>query len=210
MADKKKMIFNIVSVSYTHLDVYKRQDEERVEVRVDGELVKVTPMEYKILLLLMKNPGRVFSADEIYERVWNERAVNTDTIMAVSYTHLDVYKRQVPLILGVVLIGMNMPNVKREGKVAIDVPGIIALVVALAGILLALNFGSSMGWGNPMIIAGFVIGIVALVVLVKIEGKSAEPLIPLKLFKNSQYTVLLIIGFICYFYQSAMLSLIHI
>ena len=52
-----------------------------MEVRVDGELVKVTPMEYKILLLLMKNPGRVFSADEIYERVWNERAVNTDTIM---------------------------------------------------------------------------------------------------------------------------------
>ena len=58
-------------------------DEERVEVRVDGELVKVTPMEYKILLLLMKNPGRVFSADEIYERVWNERAVNTDTIMVL-------------------------------------------------------------------------------------------------------------------------------
>lgn len=56
-------------------------DEDRVEVRVDGKLVKVTPMEYKILLLLMKNPGRVFSADEIYERVWNERAVNTDTIM---------------------------------------------------------------------------------------------------------------------------------
>lgn len=110
----------------------------------------------------------------------------------------------VPLILGVVLIGMNMPNVKREGKVSIDIPGIIALVVALAGILLALNFGSAMGWGNPAIIAGFVIGIVALVVLVKIEGKSAEPLIPLKLFKNSQYTVLLIVGFICYFYQSAM------
>ena len=106
----------------------------------------------------------------------------------------------VPLILGVVLIGMNMPNVKREGKVSIDIPGIIAL----AGILLALTFGSSMGWGNPAIIAGFVIGIVALVVFVKIEGKSAEPLIPLKLFKNSQYTVLLIVGFICYFYQSAM------
>ena len=51
------------------------------EVTVDGELVKMTPIEYKILLLLMKNPGRVFSADEIYERVWNERAINTDTIM---------------------------------------------------------------------------------------------------------------------------------
>lgn len=56
-------------------------NEDTVEVTVDGEAVKLTPIEYKILLLLMKNPGRVFSAEEIYERVWNERAVNTDTIM---------------------------------------------------------------------------------------------------------------------------------
>lgn len=56
-------------------------NEDAVEVTVDGEPVKMTPTEYKILLLLMKNPGRVFSADEIYEWVWNERAVNTDTIM---------------------------------------------------------------------------------------------------------------------------------
>lgn len=54
---------------------------DNVEVTVDGEPVKMTPIEYKILLLLMKNPGRVFSAEEIYERVWNERAINTDTIM---------------------------------------------------------------------------------------------------------------------------------
>ncbi len=56
-------------------------DEERVEVRVDGELVKLTPMEFKILQLLMKSPGRVFSAEEIYERVWEERAINTETVM---------------------------------------------------------------------------------------------------------------------------------
>ena len=56
-------------------------NEDNVEVTVDGEPVKRTPIEYKILLLLMKNPGRVFSAEEIYERVWNERAINTDTIM---------------------------------------------------------------------------------------------------------------------------------
>ena len=56
-------------------------NEDTVEVTVDGEPVKMTPIEYKILLLLMKNPGRVFSAEEIYERVWNERAINTDTIM---------------------------------------------------------------------------------------------------------------------------------
>ncbi|WP_346662943.1 response regulator transcription factor [uncultured Merdimonas sp.] len=56
-------------------------NEDRVEVTVDGELVKVTPTEYKILLLMMTHPGQVFSAEEIYEWVWHERAVNTDTIM---------------------------------------------------------------------------------------------------------------------------------
>ena len=56
-------------------------NEDTVELFVDGEKVKLTPMEFKILLLLMKHPGRVFSAEEIYERVWNEKAVNTDTIM---------------------------------------------------------------------------------------------------------------------------------
>ena len=56
-------------------------NEETIECTVDGNSVKLTPLEFKILLLLMKNPGRVFSAEEIYERVWNEQAINTDTIM---------------------------------------------------------------------------------------------------------------------------------
>ncbi len=56
-------------------------NEDAVEVTVDGEPVKLTPMEFKIVQLLIKNPGRVFSADEIYERIWNEKAINTDTIM---------------------------------------------------------------------------------------------------------------------------------
>ena len=51
------------------------------EVTVDEKPVKLTPIEFKILALLIKNPGRVFAADEIYERVWNEQAINTDTIM---------------------------------------------------------------------------------------------------------------------------------
>jgi DNA-binding response OmpR family regulator len=56
-------------------------NEQTVEVSVDGEAVRLTPMEFKIVQLLIKNPGRVFSADEIYERIWNEKAVNSDTIM---------------------------------------------------------------------------------------------------------------------------------
>ena len=56
-------------------------NEDPIEFSVDGNPVKLTPIEFKILALLMKNPGRVFSAEEIYERVWNEKAINTDTIM---------------------------------------------------------------------------------------------------------------------------------
>ncbi|BCZ46773.1 DNA-binding response regulator [Clostridium gelidum] len=51
------------------------------EVTVDGEEVKLTPIEFKILELLMKNCGKVFSAESIYEDVWNEQAINTDTVM---------------------------------------------------------------------------------------------------------------------------------
>ena len=56
-------------------------NEDSVEVTVDGEPVALTPLEFKILALLMRNPGRVFSAEEIYERVWNEKAIATETIM---------------------------------------------------------------------------------------------------------------------------------
>ena len=122
----------------------------------------------------------------------------------MGFLQLAILMPAIPLAIGVVLIGMNMPNQKREGKVSIDVPGIVALVVALCGILLALNFGSSMGWTKAPILAGFAIGIVALIVLIKIEAKASEPLIPLALFKNKSYSWLLLVGFICYFYQNAM------
>lgn len=58
-------------------------DEEAKELSVDGKPVKLTPIEYKITELLMKNAGRVFSINEIYERVWNEEAYNAENIVAV-------------------------------------------------------------------------------------------------------------------------------
>ena len=51
------------------------------EVTLDGNPVRLTPIEFKILHLLIKNPGWVYSAEEIYERVWNEEAIATDTVM---------------------------------------------------------------------------------------------------------------------------------
>ena len=51
------------------------------QVTVEGKIIKVTPIEFKILHLLMEYPGKVFSADNIYESVWQEDAISTDTVM---------------------------------------------------------------------------------------------------------------------------------
>lgn len=56
---------------------------ETKQLKVDGEEVKLTPIEFKITQLLLENVGRVFSIDEIYERVWKETAYNADNIVAV-------------------------------------------------------------------------------------------------------------------------------
>lgn len=62
-------------------------DTDSKSASVDGEAVRLTPIEYKILELLCKNPNRVFSAEEIYSRVWNEEAVSDNTI-AVHVRHI--------------------------------------------------------------------------------------------------------------------------
>ncbi|KGR89942.1 PhoB family transcriptional regulator [Ureibacillus massiliensis 4400831 = CIP 108448 = CCUG 49529] len=58
-------------------------DIEAKEVKLDGEPIKLTPIEYKITELLLKNAGRVFSINEIYELVWNEEAYNAENVVAV-------------------------------------------------------------------------------------------------------------------------------
>lgn len=61
---------------------------ENKTVKVDGENVRLTPIEYKILELLVRNRGRVFSVDEIYSNVWNEQAVIGDNTIAVHIRHI--------------------------------------------------------------------------------------------------------------------------
>ncbi|MBU3876473.1 response regulator transcription factor [Faecalicatena sp. AGMB00832] len=63
-------------------------NDDLKEVTVDGEIVKLTPIEYNILLLLMKNQGRVFSIDQIYESIWNENAIGADNTVAVHIRHI--------------------------------------------------------------------------------------------------------------------------
>ena len=79
---------------YMDLGHYKSEDDsERIKVgdlvldkksksfQVNGDSIKITPIEYKILELLMSNVGRVYSAEAIYESAWGERCISTDTVM---------------------------------------------------------------------------------------------------------------------------------
>ena len=63
-------------------------NDETKTVTVDGETVKLTPIEYSILLLLVKNQGRVFSINQIYENIWNEEAIGADNTVAVHIRHI--------------------------------------------------------------------------------------------------------------------------
>jgi hypothetical protein len=86
---------------YTQLGSMGNVEEEKVytcgdlkinddakEVFISGEVIKLTPIEYNILLLLVKNPGKVFSIDEIYEQIWNEKPVGADNTVAVHIRHI--------------------------------------------------------------------------------------------------------------------------
>ena len=63
-------------------------NDDTKQVTVDDAPVKMTPIEYNILLLLMKNQGRVFSINQIYESIWNEDAIGADNTLAVHIPHL--------------------------------------------------------------------------------------------------------------------------
>ena len=63
-------------------------NDDTKEVTVDGDSVKLTPIEYNILLLLVKNCGRVFSIDQIYESIWNEEAIGADNTVEIGRAHV--------------------------------------------------------------------------------------------------------------------------
>lgn len=63
-------------------------DEEKKSVSVDGDEVALTPIEFNILRLLMKNPGRIYSSAQIYELVWKEDSLGAETSVSVHIRHL--------------------------------------------------------------------------------------------------------------------------
>ena len=90
-------------------------DDGAKRVTVDGEPVALTPIEYNILLLLMKNPGRVFSTSQIYELVWNDPSLGSENTVAVHIRHLrekleidPAYPRYIKVVWG---LGYKMEKV---------------------------------------------------------------------------------------------------
>lgn len=79
MAEKKENVYETGGLMI---------DDDRKEVTVDGESVKLTPIEYRILLFLVQNQGRVFSINQIYENIWNEEAIAADNTVAVHIRHI--------------------------------------------------------------------------------------------------------------------------
>lgn len=79
VAEESRHVFSVGGLSI---------NDDLKQVTVDGNNVKLTPIEYSILLLLVKNLGKVFSIDEIYESIWNEEAIGADNTVAVHIRHI--------------------------------------------------------------------------------------------------------------------------
>ena len=77
-----------------------------------------------------------------------------------GYLKIGIMFPVIPLIIGILLIAFNLPNKKREEKAKIDYIGVVLLALFLSALLLSLNYGPKIGWGNPKIILGFIASII--------------------------------------------------
>lgn len=89
---RRSKMLNKAEESEPARGIYKNgglvMDDERKLVTVDGERVRLTPLEYNILLLFMKHLGMTFSSQQIYETIWNEEALGDDNVVAVHIRHI--------------------------------------------------------------------------------------------------------------------------
>ena len=89
---RRSQVLSKPEVSERHRGIYVNGglviNDEKKSVTVDGESVRLTPLEYSILLLLMEHPGMTFSSSQIYETIWDEQALGDDNVVAVHIRHI--------------------------------------------------------------------------------------------------------------------------
>ena len=109
----------------------------------------------------------------------------------------------IPLVLGILSVGFFYPSGKSGAKVSVDYKGIALMALSLPAITLSLSGPTTLGWSLPLSGIVLAVGIVFAVVLIKYEASIEQPIIPIKLFKNKQYVLFLLVGAICYFGRGA-------
>lgn len=122
----------------------------------------------------------------------------------INHLEVAILIPAIPLFAGILLIGLYLPNKKNHLPIAIDGIGILLLIITLCGFLISLNFAPTLGLTHPLILLSFLTGILGLILFIRVEFRTREPLIPLRLFKNTTYSVLLLVGFASYFYLTAL------
>ncbi len=114
------------------------------------------------------------------------------------------------LLIALLLVAGNLPNVIPENKAKIDLIGVFLLIIVLVSLVLSLNYGAVIGWTNVKIIAGLITFVISLIAFIKFESglekNNKSPLITISLFKNLEYSILLIVGFSSIYYQTMMLN----
>jgi EmrB/QacA subfamily drug resistance transporter len=110
-------------------------------------------------------------------------------------------------LIGIPMVIRFVPNIRPTGGQRFDYAGAITLFASLMALLLALTWGQDAGFGNPRILALFVVWIVFLVLFVLIERRAAQPMIDLRLFRNSLFDVNLFTGFVAFICISGTLFL---
>ena len=108
----------------------------------------------------------------------------------------------VPLVLGILFVALCYPNDKSGKKVSIDYKGIVLMALSLPAITLSLS-GSTLGWSTLVSAIVLVVGVIFAVILLKHESSIEQPIIPIKLFKERDYLLFLLVGAICYFGRGA-------
>lgn len=110
----------------------------------------------------------------------------------------------VVVVIGAALIFFNKPEMPRRQGVKFDMAGLILFATFVTVLSLTFSFINVMGVASPIIIAGFVVSVVAVVILLKVESKAEVPLVPIYLFKNRMFTALTVVAALVACYQLVM------
>lgn len=110
-----------------------------------------------------------------------------------------------PLIFLAIAMFLICPHSKNatHAHLSLDWPGIILLTITLSGILMGLNNGPVDGWFSKGVMISFFVGFAALIAYIWWEGKAKAPLMPLRIFRTKEFTLVLLIGFLFSFYTNA-------